>query len=812
MKRFLSLGVILQAITGLMVIALIAACGASAAQAYQRREAAQRVVFATNVSRNLFDAMQGLRLERGAVGVALTAGTVMPDAAERLAGFRKPSDQALNQAIDDLSQRRTQALIPDRQSTAAAVARVQALRGRLLLLRAETEAALAQPLASRPAPLRAQWMDTSEQLVGALGQLSEHLAGEIGSADPFVAEMLRIKQLSWGVRDAAGASSMLMADLVAHGAAPTPAQRVRLVHLEGQVDAIWRMLQWESQTSATSPKLKAAIAVAEAKYFGILRPASAREFVALSAGRTPPMDRRTLNLAMIAGLNSFMTVADAAFDLMGEHAIREADRAERDFMTALQLMALATAFGLFAALLITGRVVRPIGAITEAMGAVAAGDLDREIPFERRGDEIGRLARALEVFRRNALEVRGMEAELVSSRVAKEAAEAANHMKSQFLANMSHEIRTPLNGVLGMVQVMEMEPLSPLQRERLGTIRDSGAALLQILNDVLDISKIEAGKLELSRGVFDLEGLVKRTVAIFADSAAAKGLDIEGTASERSCGAWIGDAERLRQVLGNLVSNAVKFTDRGAVSLRAERTAQGLAFIIRDSGIGMAPEAVPLLFNKFSQVDDSNERRFGGTGLGLAICRELIELMGGTIEVESVPGEGSTFRVELPAERATGTAVASPRSAPATVSAEDLAERSVRILAAEDNLTNQRVLQALLAPLGVDLVIVGDGRAAVEAWRREDFDLILMDIQMPGMGGVAASLAIRAEEAQAGRGPIPIVALSANAMSHQVSEYLAAGMTGYVAKPIDISALHDAIRVALDTPQDDQALVAASAG
>ena len=333
-----------------------------------------------------------------------------------------------------------------------------------------------------------------------------------------------------------------------------------------------------------------------------------------------------------------------------------------------------------------------------------------------------------------------------------------------------------------------------------------------MLNDVLDLSKIEAGKLELSRGVFDLESLVKRTVATFADSAAAKGLELEGTASERSCGAWIGDAERLRQVLGNLVSNAVKFTDRGAVSLRAERTAQGLAFVVRDSGIGMAPEAVPLLFNKFSQVDDSNERRFGGTGLGLAICRELIELMGGAVTVESVPGEGSTFRVELPAERAT-EAVATPREAPAAVSAQDLAERSVRILAAEDNLTNQRVLQALLAPLGVDLVMVGDGRAAVEAWRRENFDLILMDIQMPGMGGVAASQAIRAEEAQTGRALIPIVALSANAMSHQVSEYLAAGMTGYVAKPIDISALHEAIRAALeDQPQDDQAPVAASIG
>jgi len=205
--------------------------------------------------------------------------------------------------------------------------------------------------------------------------------------------------------------------------------------------------------------------------------------------------------------------------------------------------------GLIGVLVILGRVVRPIGEITEAMGAVAEGDLDRQIPYGGRVDEIGRLARALGLFRTAALETRRMEAELVSSRVAKEAAEAANQMKSQFLANMSHEIRTPLNGVLGMVQVMEMEKLSPLQRERLGTIRDSGSALLQILNDVLDISKIEAGKLELSYAPFDLEALVRRTVATFADNAAAKGLAISGSVSDRASGAWIGDAERLRQVL-----------------------------------------------------------------------------------------------------------------------------------------------------------------------------------------------------------------------------------------------------------------------
>jgi signal transduction histidine kinase/FixJ family two-component response regulator len=813
MKRLLSLGVILQAITGLMVVALIAAGAVSAGQAYQRREAARRVLFATDISRDLFTAMQGLRLERGAVAVALTRPTVLSDVAQRLAALRADGDPALDRALDTLSDRNDKDRLSGRTATVEEAAHVQALRAEVVALRAQAEAALGLPLAQRPADMRVRWVHASNELVMALDQLSEQLASEADRADPFVAAMLRVKQLAWLQRDAAGADSMLLADIMAHGGDVTLDQRLTFAHLRGQVDGSWRMMELASASVNAPPKLRAAIAGAQTHYFHELRPAEIHILAALEAGHPPPATTDDLNRVMVTGLKSLMDVADAAFELMSEHAAREAARAEHDFLVSVLVMAAASAFGLFAAMVIVGRVVRPMVAITEAMGAVAQGDLDREVPFENRSDEIGQLARALGVFRSNALEARRMEAELVKSRVAKEAAEAANHMKSQFLANMSHEIRTPLNGVLGMAQAMEMEEaLTPLQRERVGAIRDSGSALLQILNDVLDISKIEAGKLELSHGAFDVEGLVRRTVATFADSAAGKGLTLMGTVSERARGGWMGDAERLRQVLGNLVSNAVKFTDEGSVSLTAERTLDGLVFAVRDTGIGMAPEAAPLLFNKFSQVDDSNERRFGGTGLGLAICRELIEMMGGTIEVETAPGQGSTFRVRVPAGRAAEAVVTTPAPVPEQT-AQDLSERAVRILAAEDNATNQRVLQALLAPLGVELVMVGDGREAVEAWRTQAFDLILMDIQMPGMGGVAAALAIRAEESQTGRGPIPIVALSANAMSHQVEEYMQAGMTGYVAKPIDISVLHQTIRdaVAGSDTADGQVPAAASA-
>ena len=275
-----------------------------------------------------------------------------------------------------------------------------------------------------------------------------------------------------------------------------------------------------------------------------------------------------------------------------------------------------------------------------------------------------------------------------------------------------------------------------------------------------------------------------------AEAAAGKGLILASAMEPSAAGTWFGDPIRVRQILMNLVSNAIKFTERGSITLEAAGSESGLSFVVVDTGIGIAESEVSKLFNKFSQVDDSATRRFGGTGLGLAICRELAELMGGEIGVQSLPGAGSRFRVTLPLRK-----VGEPRrSAPARAAApaarlDQPEDRPLRVLAAEDNPTNQRVLAALLKSLDVELTLVANGREAVEAWRSTPFDLILMDIQMPEMGGVAASKLIRADEAARRARPIPIIAVSANAMSHQVEEYLEAGMYAHVAKPIDFRAL-----------------------
>jgi|SRR5579872_2118174 len=394
------------------------------------------------------------------------------------------------------------------------------------------------------------------------------------------------------------------------------------------------------------------------------------------------------------------------------------------------------------------------------------------------------------------------------AREGERAAEAANEAKSAFLATMSHEIRTPLNGVLGMAQAMAAETLSPVQRERLDIIDQSGKALLAILNDILDLSKIEAGKLELEEIEFDLGEVARGAHSAFTALANKKGLSF-ALDIDRARGVYMGDPTRLRQILYNLISNALKFTEHGEIRVTAVRDAEALTIAVRDTGVGIPEEALGKLFGKFAQVDASTTRRFGGTGLGLAICQKLSNLMGGAIGVESTLGEGSTFTVTLPMERVGEEREAIPLPSPPTHGATPEGTLSLRVLAAEDNSVNQLVLKTLLHQIGVEPVVVDDGAQAIEAWEAGRWDVILMDIQMPVMDGPTATRLIREREAATGRARTPIIALTANAMSHHVTEYLAAGMDDHVAKPIEAGRLFAALQAAIEATPDAQETSAA---
>jgi|GEM_PF-5931599 len=440
-------------------------------------------------------------------------------------------------------------------------------------------------------------------------------------------------------------------------------------------------------------------------------------------------------------------------------------------------------------------ITRPLARLRAGMQALAAGDRQLAVEGQARRDEIGAMARAVQVFKDNAQKLEDAEAERVRLQEASLRAEASNQAKREFLANMSHELRTPLNGVLTMAQLMAREPLSTTQQDRLGIIQQSGQDLLHVINDILDFSKIEAGKLELEDLVFDVESMLTVVTASFAAVAEAKGLQLGLEVSPQARGLWRGDPSRLRQIVNNFVSNALKFTETGEVVISlttaADAQREGLILAVRDTGPGIAPDKMHLLFKSFSQVDASTTRQFGGTGLGLAICRELAELMGGRAWAESPPGGGAVFYAEL---ALTMAEVATAPAPPAQVQdAPDLSDRGLRVLVAEDNPTNQRVLAAVLDAFGVELTLCENGRAAVETWKAGRFDVILMDIQMPEMDGMEATRLIRAAEAAQGLSRTPIIALTANAFLHQVDAYTAAGMDDHLAKPIAIPLLQAAL-------------------
>jgi signal transduction histidine kinase len=448
------------------------------------------------------------------------------------------------------------------------------------------------------------------------------------------------------------------------------------------------------------------------------------------------------------------------------------------------LLALVLGFGAIGLLLVTfgswalaRQVTRPIAALTGAAEKLERGE-GGSVEVEG-ADEIAALGLT---FNRMADRILKREEALAAARIN---AESANRAKSDFLANMSHEIRTPLNGILGMTQVLVRGELAPRQRERLEVIRNSGEDLLAILNSILDLSKIEAGQMEIETQPFDLAEAVRATSEPFATLAAEKGLGFHVDLDPAAAGLWSGDALRLRQVLSNLASNAVKFTEVGRVTLGVTRTRAGVRFEVADTGLGIPRERHAEVFAKFSQIDASSTRKFGGAGLGLAICRELVGLMGGELTLDSEPGRGSVFAFELPLPPA-------PQAAPAPEPEADAAEadeRPPRILAAEDNPTNRTILTALLGFTEAQVTMVEDGRQAVEAFQSADYDVVLMDIQMPRMNGIDAAQAIRAFEVERRRARTPILAVSANVMSHQVAEYAAAGMDGVVAKPLKAETL-----------------------
>ena len=528
------------------------------------------------------------------------------------------------------------------------------------------------------------------------------------------------------------------------------------------------------------------------------------------AGEAPAADRLTVTTT-----SAIVYDQGEGGQFLGELTLVADDRmlaaqAQQRWLLDLVIILLLLTAAVLAALIAFRRTIEiPLSRLLKVINRAKHGQRNLAVDWDS-ADEMGvvisefndlqkRQARYEEELRaaRDNLEQR-VEERTSELQSALDAADVANKAKSEFLAVMSHELRTPLNGVLGLTDSVLAESLTDEQREKLLLIKDSGGSLLDLLNDLLDLSKIEAGSIEIELLTFDLETFLGRVAMFWRSLTDAKGLSFQLEQPGGPAPLVHTDPTRLRQVLFNLLNNAVKFTEQGGIRLRVTHQAEDeelllLRFEVIDSGIGIDAEDLDRVFARFSQGDSSTTRRFGGSGLGLTICRDLAELMGGEVGAESEPGKGSTFWFTIrcrPGDPSEALEDAWPSFSADLPDGTGL-ERNLRILVAEDNKINQLVIDSLLRRFGHQVCIVNNGLEAVKAVGEQPFDLILMDVQMPEMDGCTATERIRALEGPGSK--IPIIALTANAMRGDRERYLASGMTDHVAKPIQPPVLVAAI-------------------
>jgi signal transduction histidine kinase len=643
-----SVNVLLQGICAIMAAVLVVTFASRAERAYQREADARQAHAEAGITRDLFIAMKAMRTERGAVNAALSLSSarMSPEQKTEIESLRAESKTALDRAVIELQTNGSPQLGP-------LVGKLGELRASFDYMRARADYALALDIWRRPTKLNSEWNRADNTLVDALDDISERLLVTGRYIDPRIEELMNVKRLAWLTSDAGGTDRLILAQAISTGGTLSSARREQIENQSGRIVAPWKMVRNEVRLARSPPELAQAIESAQRIYFTVTGKKRTAIISDLARGAPSPYSVEEWLAISGGGLDSVVGVAETAVTLAETYSSQDERNARLRLYESLGGVLVFLGFGIFSILYAAWYVAAPIRTIAQRMSLVAEGRLDQTVPYQNRADEIGHLARALEVFRTHAIEKRRVEAQLIES---KETAEASSHAKSNFLANMSHELRTPLNAIIGFAELLETETFGPLgsprYREYAEVIRGSGRHLLGLINDVLDLSRLDAGRTELVEENLSVDHLAETVLTMMEQQASTNGVTLAkdvapGLPSLRA------DGKRVRQILLNLLSNAVKFTPSGGtVSLRASLNILGeLSVIVADTGVGMAPQDIPKALERFGQVDSKLTRKFDGAGLGLPLAKQLMELHDGTLSLVSSPNAGTVVTVTFPVQR-----------------------------------------------------------------------------------------------------------------------------------------------------------------
>ncbi|MBB5046578.1 signal transduction histidine kinase/HPt (histidine-containing phosphotransfer) domain-containing protein [Rhodopseudomonas rhenobacensis] len=773
------------------ILALVTITSLLAAQEWFAFVDADRIVVLTRADRVLFTSMTGIRFEVGVAGVAVLSQD-QPDAMV----------EASNRKVDGLFTSAIAAIEASQlESRGQLLAAARDAYADLERSRPLLSAMTAQPVAARDMATADPWLMAMYDVAERLQQASIAVGNSARMLDPEIAELVQLRQASYVIRERYGRPCSALRANVQRS---LPLDREKLASWRegvGEYTARWRYLESYLNRPGASPQLVADVTNGRIATETVQKQMD-DVLYGLDGSGEPAMPAAEWSQLCISAYGPILKLGNDALD----QAIAHAEQRKTQASLMLAAMAVVVTAGIllvgFWILTVRRRLSAPMKMLVDTIGRLSRREFAVPVPATGYPDEMGAMAGALEDLRVGALKAQHLQRLLEKAQeVEIERANEVSRAKTDFLATMSHEIRTPLNGILGMAQLLDDSPLSAQQRQWLDAVAQSGSLLLSILNDILDLSKIEAGRMELESIAFSPDELLHTIAAAMTPQAAGKGLAFL-TDYPALPARLIGDPAKISQVLLNLVGNAVKFTHSGEVVLSVnwqpdvEHPDRGrMEFKVTDTGIGISRQAVRHVFDPFSQSDSSITRRFGGSGLGLAICKRIIDAMGGRISVESTLGCGSVFTVAL------DFVVAPPVLQGAEATAFE-AMPQLSILLAEDNEVNAAVARAMLQKMGHTVDHAAHGLTAAALAGEHDYDVVLTDLAMPGLDGIGLAKVIRALP-HATRREVPIIALTANVAAGRIEQCFAAGMTGYIEKPFRQETLRHALADAVGALEDE---------